>query len=1008
MVDQYYAAIVSRGLRSFLLCFLLLVLSVSLTFNSASLRAQGSDLLETESFVADEATVSTDVPDEDNSEAVASPSSASISDSGAGVVEEVFITGSLLPKGNYASSAPIATITNQQFEITNTVNVEQLLNTMPQVLAGSDRSSTFGFGWATADLRGLGQNRTLTLLDGKRVTPTFPDGGTVDLNFVPPGLIERIEILTGGASTTYGSDAMAGVINIITRDNFEGFELVAGGEITELGDGEIYNLSAMWGTSFGGGRGHFMVLGDISERTSIKYPDRDFSSPFNTETYDENGVSQGFIPFLFPVSESGNIFGMMPYQFTGGGDVGPYNPVTQGFDPTPDFLLQIPQEREVLFSRVRWEGDRFSLFGQIHAADTYTLRSFVAPPVGPNNLGGPVPITLENNPFISEQGINTLASDPFVQFFGADFNGNGIPDIANVFFGRTMAEFGPASQLTDYEFRQYQLGGVFDLDDYWSIDAYVNTGTVKSDLTITGAVDIGRVKQALLLDASGTACMDPSNGCVPANVYGANTLSAEAVNFLRTDVPSANESDLTQASVLLSGNTGGFFEMPGGAGPLGAAIGVEYIKREQNWEVDERLITGEVDIPWAAPEPFKGDFTRKAVYGELVVPLLSGRAYADFLELELAARYTDYSNLESTTAAKVAVSYYPIPDVQIRASFNRAVRAAALFELYGDTGEQFNLTSGSGVVDPCSANGAFLGVDEQRCIDTGVPAGSVGSPNLNLNPDDVVQVNLFSNPNLKAETGDTYSVGVVWTPYEIDGLSVSVDYFQVEVDDYIARLPGGGAEGIEYCYFGRDGFDSEGIAQAYCPQIQRDQSGKLVRVDAGIDNLATHSVKGVDLSLNHRFNLFNGNLDLYFIGTYIDEKPYEVNPRYSTDCAGKFNSPVGAESCQRPVTRWKHRATATWTKGGTTLQLTWRGISGVADNDPTREYAVENIGSQNYFEAAASHELSNGLKLSAGVRNLTDEDPPVLGDNSFEANTYPNIYDIYGRVYYGRIQYNFD
>ncbi len=122
----------------------------------------------------------------------------------------------------------------------------------------------------------------------------------MDLNFVPPGLIERVEILTGGASTTYGSDAMAGVINIITRDNFEGFELVAGGEITELGDGEIYNLSAMWGTSFGGGRGHFMVLGDISERTSIKYPDRDFSSPFNTETYDENGVSQGFITFSFP------------------------------------------------------------------------------------------------------------------------------------------------------------------------------------------------------------------------------------------------------------------------------------------------------------------------------------------------------------------------------------------------------------------------------------------------------------------------------------------------------------------------------------------------------------------------------------------------------------------------------------------------------------------------------------------------------------------------------------
>lgn len=920
-------------------------------------------------------------------------------------IEEVFITGSLLPKGNYGSSAPIATITNQQFEINNTVNVEQLLNTMPQVLAGSDRSSTFGFGWATADLRGLGTNRTLSLMDGKRIVPSWPEGGTVDLNFIPPGLIDRIEILTGGASTAYGSDAMAGVINIITRDDFEGFELVLGGEITDQSDSEVVNVSGMWGTFFGEGRGHIMVLGDYSERQELYYPDRDFASPFNTEFFDSSGVSQGIVPFLFPVN-GGTIYGVMPYG-TSDGDVFPFNPVTEGFDPTEQFMLQVPQEREVLFSKARWDGDRFSIFGQIHLANTDTTRSFLPVPVFPNTLGGPVPITLENNPFITEQGQQTLASDPLIQMFGLDFNDNGIPDIANVFLGRVFEEFGPAEWTTDYEMRQYQLEGSFDLNDYWSVTAYVNSGEINADVSTDGAIDQGRLRQALLLDASGTACLDSSNGCVPANIYGRNTLSSEAVSFLKTRIPAENNSKLLQASVLVSGNTAGFFEMPGDAGPIGAALGYEYIKREQDFSVDPRVITGEVQTPGAYPEPLQGQITRNAVYGELVVPLLSGRKFADFLELELAARYTDYDAIDSTFSAKAAISYYPTPDIQLRASFNRAVRGASLFELYGAFGDQINLSGGEGFVDPCSADGAFLGASAETCVLTGVPSGAVGSSDLNIGAGNVA-VNLFANPDLEAETGDTYSVGFVWTPYDLEGFSASVDYFQIKISDYIGRLPGfDGATSVEYCYFGRAGADPEGVRDAYCPQIKRDASGKMILIDAGTTNLATHDISGTDLSINYQFDALGGLVDLYFIGTYIDSKEYFVNPKFGTDCAGKFNSPLGGEACQRPVTRWKHRATANWSSGDLTVQLTWRNVSGVRDNDQSRQYVVEEVSSFDYFEVAASYEVISGLKVSGGVRNLTDEDPPVLGENSFEANTYPNIYDVYGRVFYGRLQYNF-
>ena len=172
------------------------------------------------------------------------------------VIEEVFVTGSLLPKGDFVSKAPVATISSTQFEMSNTTNVEALINSMPQVVGGADRSSTFGQGIATANLRGLGENRTLVLINSRRFVPTFPDGGTVDLNFIPVGLIDRVEVLTGGASAAYGSDALAGVINFILKEETDGWEINAGAEITERGDSEIYNFNITNGGTFAGGKGN--------------------------------------------------------------------------------------------------------------------------------------------------------------------------------------------------------------------------------------------------------------------------------------------------------------------------------------------------------------------------------------------------------------------------------------------------------------------------------------------------------------------------------------------------------------------------------------------------------------------------------------------------------------------------------------------------------------------------------------------------------------------------------
>ena len=236
------------------------------------------------------------------------------------VIEEVIVTGSLVPRGDFVSNAPITTVTAEQFELANAVNIENLINSMPQVVGGQDRTSNFGLGWATADLRGLGSNRTLVLLDGRRFVPTFAEGGTVDLNFIPMGMIDRVEILTGGASAAYGSDALAGVINFILKDEIDGWEFNLGGETFDGNEGRLYNFNVTNGGEFGSGRGNYMFHLDITDRQEVNASDRDFNIVELEDGFLEDGT-RGLVPRLLPFDDDRaffidpRLFGLSP---TGG------------------------------------------------------------------------------------------------------------------------------------------------------------------------------------------------------------------------------------------------------------------------------------------------------------------------------------------------------------------------------------------------------------------------------------------------------------------------------------------------------------------------------------------------------------------------------------------------------------------------------------------------------------------------------------------------------------------
>ena len=941
------------------------------------------------------------------------------------VIEEVFITGSLLPKGNYDSNAPISTINAEQFEVSNAINIEQLLNTLPQIMTGEDRTSTFGLGWATADLRGLGTNRTLTLLDGVRLVPTFADGGTVDLNLVPPGIIERVEILTGGASTTYGSDAMAGVVNIITKEGFTGFELTTAGEMTEeFNDAELANLGVTFGTAFGDDRGHWMIHADVTDRGEVRYTDRPFSATWNDTLYDESGAAVGFSPWKNPFSANAAIWGPLSgrlFNFTNEGQLVPYDQQAYGFVTTKHFDLQVPQNRKVIYSKLSWEGDGFSVYGQLHAADVSSTR-----PMPPVPFGGIKPITLQGNPFLSEAAETAFLSTPEVMFLGPqmgmDLDGDGIPNIMPFFVGKWMEGLGETRFSIENEMLQVNLGFDWDISDNWGLQGKLNRGEIVYDAQIGPGVIVERMQQALLpnpFDPSGQTCLDPSNGCVPYNIFGFNQASQAAKDFVTTDVFRKNESELTVASVVVSGNTSQFLNMP--AGPIGIALGVEYLERVSSYDTDPRVADGEISLfSWddAAPLP-EVSIDRKSAFFEAAVPLLEGLPGISFLELELAGRYTEHSTIGSTTAFKIAGSWFPIDDVQIRTGYSESVRAPSIEEMFGDFGQdELNLFLDA---DPCSAaparynqlgyaGGGYVVGTPEDCIASGVPESMLYSPQLDITNGPGVPVYLGGSPDLAEESAETFTLGVVWTPYAYDGFSMSIDYFSIEVSNYIDRLPAG-QNALYFCYDTEaDGPQFQEIRPAFCASLNRDANGLLTSINGGLQNLALHSVRGVDFSLSQRIDVAGGVVDLNYMASYIDEKVFSVGGTSAQiDCVGKFNLPIGGDACNRPVPELKHRATVSWMKGGSTTQLTWRHLSQASDGRTDVDYFVEKIDAFDYFEVSTNYALDNGVTATIGIRNLFDNAPPVLDMwNSWEANTFPNLYDVFGRSVFARIKYTFN
>jgi outer membrane receptor protein involved in Fe transport len=909
-------------------------------------------------------------------------------------IERIAVTGSRIRKADFISNAPVATLEQEEFTLTATVNTESLLNTLPQVVPGLDRTSNNpGNGTATVDLRGLGSNRTLVLIDGTRAVPTTA-GGSVDINTIPTSLIKTVEVLTGGASAVYGSDAVSGVVNFILKDDFEGVEVSTGYEVTEKGDAGIFNVDLTVGGNFADGKGNAVFNMSFTDRDDLFQGDRSFAEtaffddgegglePGGSSGVPGTGIFAGGFGDYSP--SSGIIFNQdgSVRPFVTGGDTNDF------YNYAPVNYLQLPQERHQMTALGHYDiNDNTTVYGRAMFTD-----SRVPSQLAPTPIFQTASFTLDGSPFITPEA-QQIISDAIGS--GVDTDGDGIDDEASALLRRRLREVGPRRSEDAFTSFQFKAGikGFFG-ESNWGYDAYYQTGKVNNSTSQLGNVNRDRFNQALLLDLaadpSGGTCQDTSangstSGCAPINIFGEGNISQAGADFLKTAVASTAVFNQKVAAFNINGDTEGWFELPGGA--IGVAFGAEH--REETFEFlpSQDLAAGTIAGFNGAPALAGGQKVDE-YYIEAALPLLDGAPFAEMLELELAYRYADYDTVGSVESYKVAGSWVPVENIRFRAGFNTAVRAPNIGELFAPRAEGF-----PGAADPCSASGAVdtSAAVRSLCEATGVPSNVVFSPAINPAAGQVRAVG-GGNPNLKEEEAETLTVGAVWTP--TDEFSISVDYFDIEIDDAVAGFGGGANNILATCYDVND--PTGGLGSDYCNSINRRADGTIDFISTGSQNVASIILKGYDVISSYSMDLYEGNFSINYIGTYTtDSTSTAFAGADAITCAGEF----GAD-CGEPTPEYKHRVTFKWSNDDVTAQLLWRHIGEVDDDDEATVQTVDSISGRDYLDASATYFISDNYRITAGVDNLLDKKPPVIGDNDEQANTWPATYDVFGRTYF--------
>ncbi|MBX3480042.1 MAG: TonB-dependent receptor [Caulobacter sp.] len=939
--------------------------------------------------------------------AVAAPAFAQDSE-----VDAVFVTGSRIPQPNLVTTSPVTQVTADDITNTGVNRVEDLVNQLPQAFAAQNSSVSNGAsGTATVDLRALGSVRTLVLVDGRRLPYGSPNDPAADLNQIPSALVERVEVLTGGASAVYGSDAIAGVVNFIMKKDFEGVQLSGQysfyqhnndfngvGKVREevtrraltnpsqfqlpddnVIDGYGKEVSLLMGVSAPDDRGNITAYVTYRNNDSILQAARDYSacSIANPAAVRPNQFTCGGSSTSYPGRFTD--FATFDYSIDAatGNTFRAWNAGTDQYNYGPVNYYQRPDERYSLGAVGRYEvNDKVEVFTQLMFTD-YSTVAQIAPSgdffsTGTINCG---------NPLLSAQQSAAIGCS------AADIAADNTTDL---YIGRRNVEGGGRQDDLRYQSYRGVIGARGQLNDAWSYDVAGQYSRVQLSRTYQNDFSVTRLNRALDVVSVGgvPTCRSVVNGtdpnCVPWDIFTIGNVDSAALDYLQ--VPGIQRAATIQQVVTASvaGDLTGYgLKTPWSTSGFQVAFGAEYRRDALESTTDNAFATGDLAGQGGPTIGLAGVTEVYDLFFEGRMPLVEDMPGAKLLSLEVAYRFSDYGSGQNTDTYKIGGDWAPTDDLRIRASYQQAVRAPNVIELFQAQGlGLFDIDE-----DPCGpAKTATLA----QCQATGVTAAQYGSAALDS---PAGQYNFFGggNPNLAPETAKTYTLGVVFTPSFVPGLNVSVDYFNIEVQDLVSTV--GADNTLNACY-------NDNLASA-CARIHRNALGNFWTNGGFIDdfnvNIGGLKTSGYDFVANYGFGIGEmGDISLNFVGTLLDELVTDPGEGIAPfDCVGKF-----ALRCGTPKPEWRHRARVGWTTPwNVDVAMTWRYIGEVEIDGGAGTRIDGKFDAENYFDLYASWKATDTAKFRIGVNNVLDNDPQLSTSvgTTGNGNTYPQTYDSFGR-----------
>ncbi|MCP4900490.1 MAG: TonB-dependent receptor [bacterium] len=940
---------------------------------------------------------------------------------------EVIVTGSLIPRQDLEALSPVTVLDPEEIAYTGTTRIEDLITSLPQAFQAQNSTVANGAsGTATVSLRNLGMIRTLILINGRRMSPGDAFTPAPDLNFVPAALVKRVDVLTGGASSVYGADAVAGVVNFVLDNDFEGVrggiqysfyqhnnnntlaqsinESVGfdypSGNITD-GDGLAANIAI--GGKFADGRGHASAYVDYRDFDAVTKSERDYfncavSRGTNGPRCGGSGTTphgwfQVFSPdfssqpgsYALDISGPGNQF-----RDRTGNDVfnyGPYNHIQR-----PDTKYSAGG-----FANYRIN-EHFEAYAEVMFMDDFTLAQ-----IAPTGTFGNTQSINCDNPMFSDQQRELICNEETMYV-----DNNGITQ-ANMVINKRNVEGGP--RINNLRHTSYRIlaGLRGDINETWSYDVYGLRAQVSSPQIYINDFNIQRMLNALDVienDEGEWVCRSGDAGCAPYNVFQWGGVTQDAINYMSENAIVVSSTLTEMMNGTITGDLEDYgIKFPSATEGLQVALGAEYRIESLFIQADYARENGLISGFGGSTVPIDDGFTVKDLFLEALVPIVQDTAGFQDLTLELGYRHSDYNLTGGQATYKAQISWAPTNSLKFRAGFNRAARAANARELF------LPQTMGLGGTEDICANDQATGVPSatlEQCLRTGMTEAQYG--NVNPNPADQYNTRGGGNPLLAPEVADTMTAGVVWTPQSIPGLSATIDYYDVQIEDTIQNLQADDV--IQQCALTGD--------PALCNLIHRDAAGTLWLTqqgftEANLQNIGKLGAEGIDVNANYLLGLGNsGFLNMSLIGTYLLEQSLS-DPLISYDCVGYYGN-----QCGQPAAKWRHRARFSWeTNFNTVFSLGWRylGSTLIDDASPNPDLAnpalIESwkindayeMKAYNYLDFSATVSFGGHYQWTLGINNILDEDPPLAP--SLSSTGFGGTYDPLGRFVHTSLRFNF-